>query len=199
MTTTLCPTLLDRNVVPLAELLAMCLDGHLYRVGDAFACADTPETPELRARSLLGSVPAGAVVEGGSAAWVHGTRGTPPPRLQICRLPGNRGKPVGSGVESRQRALHRDELTSVGALTVTAPLRTAADLMLSAPRFGEAEALEVRHLLELAGAFPGDLRPLLPRSRHGGSGRAERRLAAVRRIRLPDPLPRDGRDSVSRR
>jgi hypothetical protein len=187
--TTLCPPLLDRTVMPLAELLALCLDGELFRVGDAFACPDTPDTPELRARSLLGSLPDDAILERGTAAWVHGTRSSPPGVPQVCRRPGAVGGRPATPVDLRRRVLPGDDVTMVGPVAATTPLRTAADLMLQ-PRFGEQDALEVRHLLQLAGAPPGALHPLLPRGRGGRQRAAERqadeRLVAVSRARLPN-------------
>ncbi|MDN4615487.1 hypothetical protein P5G50_13615 [Leifsonia sp. F6_8S_P_1B] len=182
--TTLCPPLLDGSVMPLAELLALCLDGQLFRVGDAFACPDTPDTPELRARSLDGQLPADAILERGTAAWVHGTRSSPPGVPQVCRRPGAVGGKPPAPVDLRRRMLAPDEVTAVGSVAATTPLRTAADLLLQEP-FGGQEALEVRHLLRLAGAPPGALLPLVPCGRRVMRQRVEERVTAVRRARLP--------------
>ena len=50
--TALLPRLLDRDVMPLSELLALWLDGQVYRLGDVFALPDLPETAELRAAAF---------------------------------------------------------------------------------------------------------------------------------------------------
>lgn len=186
MTETLCPTLLDRRVLPLAELLALCLDGQLYRVGDAFASPDTPDTPALRARALASGVPRRAIADRGSAAWIHGTRSTPPPRAQVCLLPAHRGTLVPVGVDGRQRSLEGDEFEPIGPIAVTTPLRTAADLLLQPGVFDRPAALEVRHLLALAGSPPSALRAYTPRTRRGGSARSLRRLELIESVALPD-------------
>ncbi|MFF2052030.1 hypothetical protein ACFVU2_10565 [Leifsonia sp. NPDC058194] len=185
MTETLCPTLLDRRILPLAELLALCLDGQLYRVGESFATTDTPDTPALRAQALAATVPRRAIAERGTAAWIHGTRSSPPPRPQICLDPSRRGTRVPVAVDGRQRTLKPGEARPIGPIAVTTPLRTAADLLLSAPVFDEPEALEVRHLLALDAAMPESLARFVPRTRRGGSVRALQRIRSVERARLP--------------
>jgi hypothetical protein len=191
MTETLCPTLFDRRVLPLAELLALCLDGQLYRVGDAFASADTPDTPALRAQALALTLPRRAIPERATAAWIHGTRSSPPANPQVCVDPSNRGSRLPAGIDGRQRKLGPSETAPVGPLRVTTPFRTAADLLLSNAAFDSAAAMEVRHLLHLAAADPGELVPYIPRTRRGGSVRVSRRLAAVEQARLPLARPDD--------
>lgn len=197
MTETLCPSLLDRRVLPLAELLALCLDGQLYRVGESFATPDTPDTPSLRARALAAAVPRRAIAERATAAWIHGTRSSPPPRPQVCLDPSRRGTRLPRSVDGRQRTFARDETIPIGPIAVTTPLRTAADLLLSASAFGEAEALEVRHLLSLADEPPESLDVYVPRTRRGGSTRAVRRIQLVAQTRLP--LEESGSSDVSPR
>jgi hypothetical protein len=196
MTETLCPTLFDRRVLPLAELFALCLDGQLFRVGDSFAATGTPDTPELRAHALAATVPHRAIAERATAAWIHGTRGRPPARPQICFIPAHRSTAVGQGVDARQRALEPAETVAVGPIAATTPLRTAADLLLHTAEFGPAEALEVRHLLSLGEQAPEALRLFVPKTRRGGSVRATERIAAVERVRLPLV---EGGERVSRR
>ncbi|WP_349864589.1 hypothetical protein [Leifsonia sp. WHRI 6310E] len=197
MTETLCPALLDRHVLPLAELLSLCLDGHLYRVGESFAPTDTPDTPVLRARALAATVPRRAIAERATAAWIHGTRGAPPPRPQVCLDPSRRGTRLPVSVDGRQRTFERGETHPIGPLEVTTPLRTAADLLLSTTRFDEPEALEVRHLLSLAAVPPEALRSYVPRTRRGGSTRALQRIRVVEQSRLP--LVETGSGDVSPR
>lgn len=185
MTETLCPALLDRHVLPLAELLSLCLDGQVYRVGESFAPMDTPDTPALRARALAATVPRRAIAERATAAWIHGTRSVPPPRPQVCLDPSRRGTRLPVSVDGRQRTFKQGETHPIGPIAVTTPLRTAADLLLSSTAFDDAAALEVRHLLSLSSATPEALRPYVPRTRRGGSTRAAQRIRSVEQIRLP--------------
>ncbi|UAJ77963.1 hypothetical protein IT072_11735 [Leifsonia sp. ZF2019] len=189
MTETLCPTLLDRRVLPLAELLALVLDGQAYRVGDAFAPIDTPDTPALRASALRAAVPRRAIAERATAAWIHGARSSPPVRPQVCLRPPDRGARIPVSVDSRQRRLTAHETTMIGPLAVTTPLRTAADLVLTAAEFSEPDALEVRHLLAIESAAPSALLAFVPRTRRGGAVRVIRRLALVERSPLPVSVP----------
>lgn len=184
--TTACPLLIDRSVLPLAELFALVLDGQLYRVGDAFASADTPDTPTLRAHAFAALRPGRTVADRGSAAWIHGTRSTPPLQPQVCIDRRDRGR-VPPGFDAHQHALDRGDTIDLAGVRLTAPLRTAVDLMLALPEFGPPEALEVRHLLAIARASPDLLGDQLARSRRRGGVRAMRRLALVERTELPVP------------
>lgn len=180
------PLLLDRSVLPLAELFALVLDGQLYRVGDAFATLDTPDTPELRAHAFCALRPGRLIADRGTAAWIHGTRSTPPPVPQVCIDRRRRGR-VSTGFDAHQHALGTGDTIELGGVRVTAPLRTAMDLLLTLPTFDRPDALEVRHLLAIARAPTGDLRGRLARSRRRGSARAVIRLAVVDRTELPGP------------
>ncbi|WP_426624255.1 type IV toxin-antitoxin system AbiEi family antitoxin [Leifsonia sp. McL0607] len=182
--TTACPLLFDRSVLPLAELFALVLDGQLYRVGDAFATPDTPDTPELRAHAFGALRPGRLVADRGTAAWIHGTRSTPPLLPQVCIDRESRGR-VPTGFDAHQHALLHGDTIELGGVRLTEPLRTALDLVLTSPTFDPANALEVRHLLAIARASPGELRDRLARSRRRGSARAVMRLALVERTQLP--------------
>ena len=184
--TTACPLLFDRSVLPLAELFALVLDGQLYRVGDSFATSDTPDTPALRAHAFAALRPGRTVADRGSAAWIHGTRSVPPLRPQVCIDRASRGR-VPSGFDAHQHALDRGDAVELSGVRVTAPLRTAMDLVLTLPSFGPPDALEVRHLLAIARASPAELGDRLARSRRRGSARAVGRLARVERTELPAP------------
>ncbi|MEY9953385.1 hypothetical protein [Leifsonia sp. EB34] len=187
--TTALPLLLDRNVLPLAELLSLVLDGQLYRVGDAFAVTDTPDTPSLRAQAFAALRPASTVADRGTAAWIHGTRSAPPVRPQVCVDRRRRGR-VPPEFDAQQHALGAGDVVELSGVRVTAPLRTAADLMLTLPRFGPAEALEVRHLLALGRVPPDRLGAQLSRSRRHGATRALTRMSVVERTELPAPVSR---------
>ncbi|MGO4593627.1 type IV toxin-antitoxin system AbiEi family antitoxin [Leifsonia sp. 2TAF2] len=183
--TSISPPLLDTGVLPVVELLALCLDGHLFQVGDEFAPVGTPDGPDLRAQAFARSVPLWAVADRGSAAWIHGTRALPPPIPQVCVPLHRRGGMTAPSVDVSHRALGTDDTQSFAAVRVTTPLRTACDLLSVSTTFGDAEALEVRHLLALAAVTPAELDELLRASRRKGSGLARSRMPAVARAVLP--------------
>ncbi|MGN7798657.1 type IV toxin-antitoxin system AbiEi family antitoxin [Leifsonia sp. 22587] len=185
--TTITAPLLDSSVLPLPELLSLCLDGQLYRVGDAFAPPGEPDVPELRAHSLSSTLPGWAIADRGSAAWVHGTRAMMPPLPQVCIPPHHRGGLGAAGLDAWHRSLLPDEVMTVGPISVTTPLRTAIDLLSDPSGFGDAAALEIRHLLALAELTPAQLDAALRSRRRKGCALARSRLPAVARTRLPAP------------
>lgn len=183
MTSTTSP-LLDDDMLPMVELLALCLDGQVYRVGDAFASADTPDGPELRAHAFARSAPAWAVADRGPAAWIHGTRASPPSVAQVCVPASHRGGGTLTRLDTAYRTLAPDETVNVADIRVTTPLRTAHDLLCTPGRFADAEALEVRHLLVLAGVTPAELDDRLRAGRRRGRDLARSRLPRVARASL---------------
>lgn len=182
--TTACPLLFDRTVLPLAELFSLVLDGQLYRVGEAFAAIDTPDTPALRAQAFGALRPGRLVADRGTAAWIHGTRSTPPLQPQVCIDRRSRGR-LPTGFDAHQHALGPADTLDLDGVRVTTPLRTAMDLVLTLPVFDAAEALEARHLLAIARASPEDLAGRLASSRRRGAARAVMRLAGIERAELP--------------
>lgn len=185
MNTTTSAPLLDADILPVVELLALCLDGHLFRVGDAFAPAGAVDGPALRSRAFARTAPGWAVADRGSAAWIHGTRSMPPPVPQVCVPPRRRGGALSPAVGTSHRVIADDETVVFDGVRVTSPLRTAIDLLCSGTSFGEGDALEIRHLLLLAGVSPAQLDDRLRTSRQKGCGVARQRLPAVARARLP--------------
>ncbi|MEV8215657.1 type IV toxin-antitoxin system AbiEi family antitoxin [Leifsonia sp. NPDC077715] len=182
-------SLLDADVLPLAELFALCLDGQLFRVGDAFAAIGTPVGPELRAAAFVRSAPGWTVADRGSAAWIHGTRASPPPLPQVC-VPCTRRGRVSSGlVDACHRTLAPDETVTIGPALVTTPLRTALDLVCDPARFGPRQALEVRRLLALASVGVEELSERLDSRPRKGADLARGRLPDVARLPEVAPLP----------
>lgn len=179
-----CPPLLDRTIMPLSELLSLVLDGELYRVGDAFAPLDTPDTPALRAEVFSKHRPGPAVADRRTASWIHGARSSPPGRPEVCIDPSKRGA-LPSGFDAHQHRISADDSVQLAGVRVTTPLRTASDLLLTRPSFSQSDALEVRHLLLIADATPFQLRAVLARSRRAGAARARSRIPAVEQVRLP--------------
>lgn len=188
MTPTRSP-LLDDDVLPMVELLALCLDGQVYRVGDAFASADTPDGPELRSHAFARSAPPWAIADRGTAAWIHGTRASPPPVPQVCVPPSHRGGGTLARLDTAYRAVSSDETLTFAGIRVTAPLRTAHDLLCSPGRFTDADALEIRHLLVLAEVTPARLDERLRAARRRGRDLARTRLPQVARASLVGAPP----------
>ena len=183
----LASSVLDADVLPLAELFALCLDGQVFRVGDAFAAIGTPDGPELRAAAFARSAPGWTVADRGSAAWIHGTRASPPPLPQVCVPGARRGRVSSALVDASHRTLAAEETVTVGPALVTTPLRTALDLVCDPGRFGPQEAFEVRRLLTLASAGVEDLSERLDARPRKGADLARERLPDV--ARQPDVAP----------
>ena len=177
--TTLIPRLLAPGVLPLAELLALCLDGQLYRIGEAFATLDTPESAALRAEAFAVGAPRGTIADRGTAAWIHGTRPEPPHRLQVCVDATRRGGRLPSELDGRECVLAPGDTVRLGGVLVTSPARTAMDLLLTEKRFPPERMHEVRYLLRLSGEDPADLTRRLRRRPRPGSSRAIQRLARL--------------------
>jgi hypothetical protein len=179
--TALLPRLLDPAVLPLAELHAARLDGELYRVGDAFATVDTPDTAELRAAAFRLSAPRAAVADRSTAAWIHGARAGPPSPLQVCVDSAHRVSARSlHGLDVRQCILARGDVVRLGDAQVTSPLRTVVDLLRTVSRFTPAIAIELLALLDLSGADTAACRERIGRQdRSPGTRRALARLAAL--------------------
>lgn len=187
--TALASPLLDPDVLPLVELLALCLDGQVYRVGDAFASADTPDGPELRAHAFARTVPSWAVADRGTAAWIHGARGSAPPVPQVCVPPSHRGGSSLARLDTSYCAVEAGELTTIADVLVTTPLRTAEDLLCFPGRFTPVDAVEVRQLLELARLPVAQLDDRLRDGQRRGHELARSRIPLVARSMPPGASP----------
>ena len=177
--TALLPRLLDPGVLPLSELLALCLDGQLYRVGEAFATLDTPESVALRAEAFSLSAPRGTIADRGTAAWIHGTRPEPPARVQVCVDATRRGGRLPSEVDGRECILAAGDTVRIGGVLVTSAARTAMDLLLTEKQFPRERAEEVRRLLDLSHEDAQSLARRLRRRPRPGSARGIERLDRV--------------------
>jgi hypothetical protein len=121
--------MLPGSIVSESELRAAALDGELVPLGDGFLPIDAPLTPFERAASLAPALlDRRVVVADRSAAWVWGW-GPQPPAVTTCvsitaRIP----SPDRRRLRTREVVIENDELRSLGAVCVTAPLRTLVDL-----------------------------------------------------------------------
>ncbi|WP_431277379.1 type IV toxin-antitoxin system AbiEi family antitoxin [Leifsonia poae] len=179
--TALIPRLLDSAVLPLAELQAARLDGQLYRVGDAFATVDTPDTAELRAAAFRLSAPRAAVADRLTASWIHGARAGPPVTLQVCVDSAHRiSARTLQGLDVRQCILSRGDVVKLGDARVTSPLRTVVDLLRTVDRLTHGLAVELHVLLRLGDDDIGSCQErILRQHRVPGTRRALDRLAGL--------------------
>lgn len=136
-------------------------EGYLRKVFHGiFVATQVPDSVDSRAAALSLVVPPTAIATDRTAAWLHGvpilprtrTRDVPP--LQIFSDAESRLRRP--GVSSGIRALEAYDITTVGSVRVTTPLRTALDLGRLLWRFDALAALDgflragVSHLTLLA-------------------------------------------------
>jgi hypothetical protein len=173
-------------------------------VRGTYVAAQVVDTLGLRASALQLVVPETAVVTDRTAAWLHGVDILPrsathePPPVQMFARNGSRVRRP--GVASGVRALLDSDVTSVGGVVVTTPLRTALDLGRLLRRFDALAALDgflrlgvpLDELLRSIERFKGErgvvqLRMLAPLA----DGRAESPAESVLRLHWYDAgLPR---------
>jgi len=150
--------------------------------GDAAVAAGTGVAPHTRAGTLAAAVPAGAVVAGRTAAWVHdGTAVHDARLLDLTYLPG-RNPPRSGGASGLvwQAPLLRDDVVALGGVRVTAPARTAVDLAL---RLDPDEALALVLALVRSCAVDLSLARRLLERRVRAVGRPRARLVLDRAAR----------------
>jgi len=107
--------------------------GHVRRVlTGVYVGAQARDDMEQRARAVALVVPPAAVVTDRTAAWLHGVDILPrtalrePPPVSVFRAAGTRLRRA--GVASGTRGLLARDVTQIGGVLVTTPLRTACDL-----------------------------------------------------------------------
>jgi hypothetical protein len=192
------PEVLSPADLPMAELCAARLDGDLFAIADCFSPVDLPEQPADRARAAAQRLSERVIVERLSAAWVFGVMAAPPREHQYCSAADARAKPSTlRRLTLREVVIDEDEVVVLGGVRVTSPLRTACDLVRSAPQFDAALRLMVLRLLSLAGASIDDCVAVLDRRRNL-PGKV-RTLDRLRSLALPtDSAVADAVDVVNR-
>lgn len=183
------PPVLSCLDLPLPELLAARLDGELFRIDDCYAPVDEIEQPSHRARALAAGLPDRFIAERHSAAWIWGALDLPPARHELCVAIGARTRsPGGSHRQVREVVIEPHEMTILGGLQVTAPLRTAIDLARFSTTFGAAEVHIVRWLMAHHGFTVADCLAEMARRRNLPNKRqAGRRLAQMSWLPAADP------------
>lgn len=115
--------------LPETELWAARLDGEVTALAEAFLPAGMPLTTAVRARALAPILPARAILELHSAAWVLGAATLLPARHTIAVHAGDRSPvPRHSRAVVREVIFRRGDITTIEGLWLTTAARTATDL-----------------------------------------------------------------------
>ena len=124
---------LSTQDLPLAELSSSRLDGELFTVGEFWCPIDEIDGAPTRAIAASMLVPARAIAERMSAAWIYGL--VPEPlRHQFCVDVGARAHiPPSPRLQVREVCCAPEETRTIAGLRVTTPLRTTVDLARTAP------------------------------------------------------------------
>ncbi|MDP3207970.1 MAG: type IV toxin-antitoxin system AbiEi family antitoxin [Rhodoglobus sp.] len=143
------PTVLSREDLPLAELLAARLDGEVFAIGRGFAPVDEFDLPSLRAASLSSGLNGRLIAEQHTAAWIWGARVAPPSPHEFCAaLDARVAHSLSSWLTVREVMIDAADVVVVGGVQVTTPLRTAIDLARFSSHF-DADRRVVAALMHL--------------------------------------------------
>lgn len=130
------------------ELQAMRLDGLMVHVcGQSYVRTDQPSTPAIRAQSAINAVPRSlhrrVALARQSAAWVYGC--APAPAV-VSLVTDHRRRttalPAFSEAVMHQVTLGPCDLSTIGGVGVTSPLRTALDVAIHGQDAWAVEALK---------------------------------------------------------
>ncbi len=133
------------------ELGAARLDGLLVEIGEGYMPADLPEDAGARAAALSMILSPGYAMSGPTAAWVHGVGDAPPARHHAQRAVDHRPRiDQRRDVIAHEGRVPHSDLVFLGAIPVTAPLRTLTDLVLMSGRYRECAVW----MPKMAVAFP---------------------------------------------
>lgn len=134
---------------------------------------------ELRSRAVALMLPPGHVACDRTAAWLHGVEVYPyadhdgVPEIEMCRGPGHPAS-ISRGVGGHRRTLVASEVTNLGDVPVTTPLRTAVDLACVLERRDAMAALDA--FRRLHGVSRGALATLARRRFRGRRGIVQARF-----------------------
>ncbi len=146
---------LDREVLPEAEGCAVRLDGARIAHGQAVVPVGAFVDAALRAASLRSAVVRhGLVVDGWTAAWVHGAWPVLPNPLTLALDLAQGRRTRAMRPLPRETRFDLGDVQLLGGVRVVHPVRAAFDFARRAERF-EGEAVDVvRALLDAAGCDP---------------------------------------------
>lgn len=152
------PSVLTTADLPLAELASLRLDGEVFPLCDGWCPIDEIEGQETRAMAAGLLVPARAIAECMTAAWIYGACNEPV-RHQFFVIPNAR-----VAVHPSARYLIREvrcapaDLRSLGGMRVTTPMRTIVDIAGNEFISGDKAILAMASLLAYLGPeVPGHI------------------------------------------
>lgn len=153
--------------LPETELWAARLDGDVTALAEAFLPAGTPLSSAVRARSLAPILPARAILELQSAAWVHGATERLPARHRIAVHAADRSPvPRHSRLLVREVIFRPGNVESIEGVWLTSAARTAIDLARQTSFTPADDAPVLQRLLATACLDLLDCQNLLNRSRN---------------------------------
>jgi hypothetical protein len=144
------PDLLTATDLPEPELHALRLDGVLYVVAGSWRPSDLPETTEARADAVALVLRDRLIADRLTAAWLLAAADRAPLPLQCCAAVDDRGAAGSDGLDIRELRLEARDVTRVGRVRLTTPLRTATDLLRGAG-WGVSERQAVARLAAICG------------------------------------------------
>lgn len=179
------PAVLGTRDLPLPELCAARLDGELFALGAGWCPVDEPDLPSVRAAAVAPRQPSRLVVERRSAAWVHGALPTPPSVSEYCvPYAGRSTTTIDPTCIVREVAIDDTEVTVVGGIRCTTPLRTAFDLLRDTDAADDEIIAIVRALLAGTPALQASLR-----ARVGTAHRLPHKARALSRLESASRQP----------
>jgi len=139
--------------LPEPERQAMRLDGELYRLADGYVSIAVPDVPASRAAALLAHRPRRLIAARLTAAWIWGVVPSAPSRGEYLVDLTARWRPApGEGLDVIESVVRAGDVTNLGGVIATTPLRTAVDLARFRAEFTQHDADVVR-ALALVGGF----------------------------------------------
>ncbi len=159
--------------LPETELWAARLDGEISVLAESFLPVGMPLDTAIRARSLAPILPARAIIELHSAAWVHGATTALPSRHTIAVHAADRSPvPRQSRLVVREVVFRRGDVINMHGIWLTSPLRTAIDLARHHTFDPGIDPPILAHLIEDAGLDLCDCTTMMNRTRNLPNKRA---------------------------
>lgn len=144
------PLVLSAHDLPVAELCAARLDGEVFALDACFCPVDELEASAHRGAALAAVLPDRVIAEQRSAAWIWGAIEQPPAQHELCASVESRVRPAAAThICVREVVIEQIDLSWIGGMRVTTPLRTAVDLARFSVHFDATERHIVRRLMEL--------------------------------------------------
>lgn len=158
---------------------AALIQGTAVRCGPGIRLVSWPETPSVRAAAISRCFDGDGIAVHRTAAWIWGATRDPGQILEFTIVRGRvHDRPRDDGVRMHQYQIREAQVSRVGGLAVTTPLRTVYDL-LRATEFGRTERLACRTILVRLPTGREDLREFLSGTPRPYNRRVLQRLEAL--------------------